>query len=147
MDTKLEKGIGRISYERVDNTESGHRLTLELSRDFGNYYFFLIPKYKGLIRPRYAPHITIIRIEKDIIPQELAETANLAQWAGRRVEFWYEPVVKSGDIFYWLDCYSTEFEAIRDTVNLPNELYNLANPLPPGFRKRFHTSIAKVPHE
>lgn len=111
---KLEQSYGIIKYE-------GDKCSLEVSKDFGDYYFSLIPKYYYANRPRYKPHITIVRSGIETIKE------NYGMWDGMKVPFVYEPTIKLdrknyfGEVdntYFLLDCFSLYIGLLREHLGL-----------------------------
>ena len=87
-------------------------------------------------RGKYPAHITVSRNEAPV---------NIEAWKkydGEAVEFFYTPGIKQGKIYYWLDVYCVRLEDIRLELGLP--VVNLYEPPLPGFRKRFHLTVANI---
>lgn len=119
-----------------------YRLVLDIDDELARYYRALLPKWRPCAPQRYQTHVTVVRPEKEIPP-------NLAVWGkyeGERVEFYYEPGLRQGKVFYWLRVCCTRLEDIRLELGLPvtlsfdsSEASYVAPPAP--FRKYFHTTI------
>lgn len=112
----------------------GHRLTVELDKDFGKYYYSLIPKYKNANRQKYNPHISVIRHETP---------PNLDVWGkyqGKRIVFQYDTIIRTCPVYYWLDVICKELEDIRSELGLfkPPMYPHL---VPEGYDKLFHITI------
>jgi hypothetical protein len=98
---------------RYGSAEYGHKLTVEVEQDLADYYRRLIPKAKGVIRQRYGAHVSVVRKETPV---------NLDAWGkyeGESIDFVYDSEVKSGKVYYWLNCFSTRLEEIRIELGLP----------------------------
>lgn len=129
----LHKTTGFLRYS-IGNT--GHNLIVEVCPDISYYYRSLIPKAisTDLNGQRYLPHISVVRKETPI---------NLDVWnkyQGKSLEFEYTNEIYSGEIYYWLNAFSTELEEIRAELGLP-----VTSPYtrPPGeYKKCFHITIA-----
>lgn len=128
------KSIGKIKYD----TSGGYRLTVEIDWELGRYYRSQIPKYIRVNAPRYPPHITVVRLGKEIPP-------NLKPWGkykNERVEFFYEHYLHQGKIYFWLNVWCIRLEQIREELGLPViSQYTIP---PEGFKKCFHATIANM---
>ena len=105
------------------------KITLELGRDFGNYYQSLIPKCIKTVKQSYPTHITIVRggIEPII---------NMEAWGkykDKEISFYYMPMFRYYKNVYVLDAFSQELNDIRVELGLA--------PYRKGYR-RFHITIA-----
>jgi len=125
----LFKSTGKLHYE--DN-----KLVVETDRELARYYFSLVPKYVKLNPQRYAPHISVVRKE---VP---AKMEHWKKYEGESVEFLYEPHVFHGDVYYWLNTFSTRLEEIRLELGLPVSS-EYTRP-PGGFFKCFHMTIGNT---
>ena len=99
-------------------------------RELGNYYRALIPKYVQAKPPKYAPHITIIRLGKESPPHY-----DWGDYDGRVIEFQYEPPLKFQFPYFFLDVYSEEIGQIRRELGLPTFRYPFT---------KYHTTIANL---
>lgn len=82
--------------------------------EIGKYYYSLIPKARYASRQKYPPHITVVR--KDL---ESANGLDWDQYNGKLITVYYENVLRSSDIYYWLDAWSKDIEEIRVSLGLP----------------------------
>lgn len=133
-DLKLYPSYGVLRYEEKDGK---HRVVVEgLDEELIRYYRSLIPWWKPANKPKYSPHITVVRIHKEA-------PADLTRWGefdGEAVEFLYEPRVYHGPVYYWLNIWCSRLEEIRESLGMP-----VTSPFtrpPDGFRKCFHTTLA-----
>jgi hypothetical protein len=111
---------------------------VDINHDLANYYFSLIPKYYHIQRPRWAPHITVVRPEKEK-PQK---TAKWGDHEGEIVRFMYDPYLFNDSQYFWLDIWCNRLEIIREELGLPNvSRYTLP---PVGHVKCFHCTIANT---
>ena len=123
---------GKLKYE----DGSGFRLVVEVNEELADYYFSLIPKYLRPRRPRWKPHGTVVRPEKEIPPR----TSKWGDHEGEVVSFMYDPYLFSDDQYVWIDLWCNRLEVIREELGLPNvSRYTLP---PSGFVKCFHCTIA-----
>jgi hypothetical protein len=126
-------GILRYSVEE----RVGHKLIVEIDPGIAETYRALVPKYVRLQRPRFAPHISVIRKER--IPED-----KLHLWGahdGKPVEFSYDPTIYNDELYYWLRVYSAALKAVRKELGL-DELSELARP--PDLHDCFHTTIGNT---
>ena len=111
---------------------------MEVDPGIAMFYRSLIPKYLPCNGTRYAPHVMVVREEKE-------EPVNKAAWGkyeGARVPFLYSPVVHQGKVYYWLNVFCVRLEDIRIELGLPAvSQYTLP---PEGFKKFFHCTIANT---
>ena len=85
-----------------------------VDKAFGDYYFALAPRYWNLQRPKEQAHITIVR--KDI------ETPTYNNWGfrdGKDILFEYEPIIKTDELYAWIDVFSDEIGNLREVLGLP----------------------------
>lgn len=133
MTIRLYPSTGRLRY----STKNGHRVTVEeLDEDLAAFYRSLIPFWMPANKPKFAPHITVVRIHKET-------PADLTAWGkhdGEEIEFLYEPCVYHDRTYYWLNIWCPRLEEIRAELGM-----SVTSPytLPPaGFKKCFHCTIA-----
>jgi hypothetical protein len=112
------------------------KLVLEVDRGIYHFYRSMVPKAVGLQGQRYAPHISVVR--KEVPP--LMEF--WGKHEGEQVPFKYSNVVHNGQVYYWLNAYSTRLEEIRKELGLP--LSSKYTQPPGGFEKCFHITIGNV---
>jgi len=127
---------GRLHYDL--DTEGYHRLAVQCDQGLADCYRSLIPKYYNAKRPRYPAHITVVRSYKEIPP-------NLEPWGkyqGEKIEWFYEPVIRMGTTYFWLNALCNRLEDIRIELGLPVRS-EYTRP-PEGFRKYFHMTIANM---
>ena len=130
MEEVLHSSIGRLQY-----SDEGSKLIVEVDKGIAQYYRALIPKWMPVLKPLYDPHITVVRQEKE----EPVHKEHWKKYQGEEVEFFYSPVVQQGKVYYWLNCFCSRIEDIRLELGLPvMSEYTLP---PEGFRKCFHMTI------
>jgi len=128
----VSSGILRYSYE------DGYKLIVEVDYDLANYYYSLIPKYYRVQKPRYKPHITVVRVKHEMPTQ-------LKYWGkydGDTLIFRYDGSVHYDNDYYWLSVWSSELEKIRRELGL-SDTSRIMKP-PTGFKKNFHCTIANT---
>lgn len=131
METQLHRSVGTLRYTRVPGY--GFRLVLEIDKGIPLFYRSLIPKWFPTSGQRHTPHISVVRRE---VP------TNLKAWGkyeGERIEFFYSHDIQRDNQYWWLDCFSTRLEEIREELGLP--LTSFRKPAD-GFRKVWHTTVA-----
>jgi hypothetical protein len=114
-------------------SENPYKLIVLIDKEITNYYRSLIPKYVITNRQMYPPHISVVRKE---------EPVNLEAWnkyQDQEIDFEYENIVYSGEVYIWLNVFSSKLEEIRLELGLPvTSLYTR----PPGeYKKVFHTTL------
>ena len=132
---KLFNATGIVHYDKF---EGEYRLVIKVNQEISNYYFSLIPKYYKVNRPRWPAHITLVRSGKEV-------PKNMAFWGvyeGKRIPFLYDPEIKSGTMYYWLNIWCKQFENMRFELGLPVVSQYAMPPL--GFVKCFHCTIANI---
>lgn len=120
---------------RYSMSPEGYKLIIEVDPEINRYARALIPPYLYPTRPRYEPHITVVRKE---VPQRLDMWG---RFEGCDVPFAYDPVVDHDAKHFWLRCWSTFLLNVRKGLGLP-----LMTPLtkPPSGEDCFHTTVATV---
>ena len=123
--------IGKLHY-----SHDCYKLIVEIDQGISDLYRSLIPKYLPVLKPKYAAHITVVRAEKEI-------PVNLEFWGkyeAELVEVFYSPEIKTGKIYYWLNCFCKRLDEIRIELGLPASS-EYTRP-PEGFLKCYHCTIA-----
>ena len=139
--SELFYSSGILSYHKSEKS-GGLKLILEVDQGIANYYRKLIPKTYPKINPQmYAAHISVVR----------HENPNLEFWGkyeGELVEFVYSNIIKNGEIYFWLDCYSLRLEEIRKELGLPfeplhpsHEFYKF---VPEPYSRTFHCTLGNL---
>lgn len=130
MEYTLFKSVGTLRYGYKGGD---YNLVVDVDQGLADYYRSLIPKSISFNRQKYPPHISVVRKEVPI---------NLDLWGkynGHEIEFVYSNVIRWGQVYYWLDVFSTRLEEIRLELGLPvSSQYTLP---PDGFVKCFHCSL------
>lgn len=112
-----------------------YKLIVEVDNEIGTYYRSLVPAYLKLKKPMYASHISVVR---NMIP------SNLEVWQkyqDKMVSFEYESWIYNDELYYWLNCYSTELETIRFELGL--KPYGDVTESPDK-RHKFHITIGNL---
>ena len=102
----LVKTKGTVQYR-------GLSCVLELSKDFGDYYYSLIPKYKNAQKQKYNAHVTIVR--------EFEQKSHLFSYQlCKNFEFSidYDPTIWYAYPYFFLECFSPQIEQLRADYGL-----------------------------
>lgn len=121
--------VGTLRYSGDD------RLTMEIEQDLADYYRSLIPPWLGFKRGRYGAHVTVVRQGKE----RPVDMTCWGRYEGQQVPFLYDPIIRFGKIYAWLDVYCTWLEELRLELGLPAQ--SVFTRPPDGFRKVFHTTL------
>lgn len=122
---------GNLRYSRGD---FGYKLIVEVDKGISDYSKSLIPKWIKVNSQRYRPHISVVRKETPL---------NLQYWnkyEGREIEFYWDSRVQIGEVYCWLNVFSSELEEIRIELGLP-ESSEYTRPPSPQFYRCFHTTL------
>lgn len=84
------------------------KLIVEIDEEISNYYFKLIPKYLGVQRQKFKPHISILRKAHD----------DFHKYDGSEVVFEYTNYIYRDEIYFWLNVFSNQIKKIRDELGL-----------------------------
>jgi hypothetical protein len=128
-------GIVRYTVEPI----VGHKVILEIDEEIKRFYFNLIPRYLDIQPQKYRAHISVVRKEKTPI--------NMNAWSrheGKEIPFFYSPLQRHGEVYWWIDAFSAELEDMRMELGLP--LDSRWHP-PPGYRHTFHISLGNKKHQ
>ena len=124
--------VGILSY--VED-ERGRQLILLIDQVISDYYRSLLPKYFYVQPQQWPAHITVVRRGLEVV-------SDLQFWGkheGEKVEFFYDPVVREGTVYFWLNCFSKRLEEIRLELGLSVKSEYTIPPEP--FIKVFHCTI------
>jgi hypothetical protein len=111
------------------------KLVVQVDPDLGNFYRSLIPKYYGVNRPMYEPHISVIR--KVVPPNMLV----WGKYQDERVDFDYDTYVFNDELYFWLNVYSPRLEEIRSELGVkPFGDVTLS----PDGRHKFHITVGNI---
>ena len=128
----ISSGTLRYSYE------DGYKVIVEIDDDLARYYYSLIPKYYRIQRPRYKPHVTVVRVKQEM-PTQLKYWGN---YEGDTIVLRYSGDIRFDNDYYWFPVWSTELEKIRRELGL-SDTSRILKP-PTGFKKNFHCTIANT---
>lgn len=112
-----------------------YKLIVEVDQEIGRLYRSLIPKYMSVNLPMYPTHITVVRSEKET-------PVILEPWGrydGEKIEYYYDPEVKIGTVYYWLNVFCRRLEEIRAELGMSVD--SIYTKPPEGFLKCFHITI------
>ena len=127
--SKLLTSSGRLQY--LEN----FKLNIEVDEQIVEFAKYLVPKYIGLRKQKYKPHITVIRNE--II-------SNLNKWGlyhDTIINFQYDNYIYNDDNYYWLRAFCPKLNEIRLELGLPiSSQYSRA---PDNFES-FHITIGNT---
>lgn len=133
MNLYTSTGILRYSQE-----EGYYRLVVNIDKELARYYFSLIPKWYDINRPKWLPHVTVVR--------PIKETPIIfdawGRYEGEKVEFQYDGTVYSGKVYFWLNVFCKRLEVIRAELGL--EVSSPYTRPPEGYKKCFHSTIANM---
>lgn len=93
----------------------GIKVIAEIDQGISEYYRNLIPKYYCVKSQAYSAHITIVRLNKET-PTNLE---NWLKYDGKKISYYYNPIIQNDDNYFWLDAYSEEIGDIREELGLP----------------------------
>lgn len=88
------------------------KLNVEVDPEIARFARALVPKSVPLRRPRYAPHITVVRNEAVPKPDLWG------RHEGVFVPFDYEPFVLNDEVYFWLRVYSPLLTQVRLELGL-----------------------------
>lgn len=128
MDIIFQKSVGILKYQE-------NKLIVEVDVELANYYRSIIPKYIGIQKPMYSPHISVVRKERF--------NNNWNKYQNKEIEFEYETFIYNDELYYWLNVYCKEFENIREELGLSN-MSKIT--MPPDFQKCFHITLGNLKH-
>lgn len=120
-------GRGKIRYTKSS-------VIVDCDPQIQHYYFSLLPKSLRYSPQKYPAHISVMRGKYEIPNQK-----RWAEFHGDTVNYLYSPVIKFGEIYCWIDCYSLDLELLRESLNL-YVIDRFTTP-PAPFKKTFHMTI------
>ena len=123
----LYNSIGTLKYG------SNYSLRLLIDPEIANYYRCFIPKKYNYNKPKYEPHISVVR---KVVP------TNLQHWGkyeDKQIEFQYDNNIHFGTQYIWLNCFSKELENIRLELGL--SIHDEFTEPPQDYKKCFHTTL------
>lgn len=127
---------GTLHYDNRRQDFGHQKLVLSADQALSDLYRALCPKYLRLNPQRYPAHVSVVR--KEIPPQ--MEYWN--KYEGEEIEFFYQPYVHGGTIYYWLNIFCTRLEEIRAELGL--EVSSSFTRPPDGFVKCFHLTLGNI---
>ena len=123
---------------RYSNDEGYYRLVVNIDPEISKYYYSLIPKWFDTNRPRWAPHVTVVRPIKEIPTIFDA----WGKYEGELVNFQYDGSVYYGKVYFWINVFCKRLEEIRTELGL--EVSSPYTRPPEGYKKCFHSTIANM---
>ncbi len=114
--------------------ENPLKIIVEVDPEIAEFYRSLIPKWIKVNRPRYPPHISVVRNE---------QPPDVRLWRrheGFNILFQYDPYIHVGRVYCWLNVYSKCLEYTRRELGLPVSS-EITRP-PEGHDRVFHMTIA-----
>jgi hypothetical protein len=112
------------------------RLTVEVDEGLAALYRSLLPKHIAVNRPRWDPHITVVRAGKET--PSIVE--HWGRYEGEDVIFGYDPDIRIDPVYLWLNCWCDRLAEIREELGLPaKSRWTLP---PSGGHQCFHLTIA-----
>jgi hypothetical protein len=111
------------------------KLVVQVDRGISDLYRSLIPRYLHVSRPMYDAHISVVR---NVEPPRMDVWG---KYEGQAVSFDYEAYIFNDELYYWLNVYSVELEAIRAELGLAP--YGDVSLSPDG-RHRFHITLGNL---
>src|SRR5687767_5811035 len=112
MQYQLHKSVGILRYSFHD--DYGYKLIVEVDQNISDYYRSLIPKYHYVQPQKYPAHISVIRHE---VPVHLE---HWGKYEGEEICFCYNPIIRHGKVYWWLDVHSNRLREIRNELGLPD---------------------------
>jgi hypothetical protein len=123
-----------ISTGILKYSENPFKLIVEIDQEIGLYYRSQLPKYIRCNRPLYPFHISVIRQKEPL-------NEFWCKYQSEEVEFVYDPIILSSDIYYWLGVSCDRLKQIRVELGLP-ELSWLTRS--PDGDNEFHITIGNM---
>ena len=111
--------------------EGLYRLVVLVDEELHRFYRSLIPPQYVCRRPKYPPHITVVRRETP-----LTDSWGLSH--GMEVSFEYDSFIHRGHSYWWLNCYSEELNRLRVELGLP---HSCSLTRPPDGTECFHSTL------
>lgn len=131
METFRSTGPLRYGFEE----DYGFKLVVEVDPEIHRLARWLVPAEFGIIKPRYSPHITVVRRETPVV---------MERWGtdeGRTVEFWYETYVRNDETYWWLRVFSDDLAQVRKELGL---LAYGRTSMAPDLKRCYHMTIGNV---
>lgn len=132
INTDLISSIGRIKYSKKPSI----RVVLDIDPELARFYRSLVPKHISHQKPKYKPHITIVRTGIETI----TKWDSWGLYDGAEIEFSYDPCVQIGRKYIFLDVYSNKLGEIREALGLPR--FRIPHQSVKTTKQCYHVTIA-----
>ena len=128
----LNHSTGTLHYGR-DN------IILVVDPEIYRYYRSLIPPWITTNSQMYPAHISVVRKETPL---------NVTPWKryeGEQVGFWYSNIIHFGNVYVWLNVFSTRLESIRMELGLSvDNSYPLLYKIPSWANRCYHITLGNL---
>jgi hypothetical protein len=121
----------RYSYE----PDYGYKLIVEVDPEIARLARWFVPKHIDLLKPRYAPHITVVRRE---VPTQLDKWG---LYEGRIVAFKYETFARNDETYWWLRVFSDDLAEVRRELGLAG--YGRTS-MAPDLKRCYHMTFGNM---
>ena len=101
----LVKYQGKLRY-------GNRHVVVDLDKEFGDYYYSLIPKYREVQKQKYPSHITVVR------SFEIPDRKNWGFWDGKIIRFKYDNTIQFNGLYYYLDVWGGVIGFVRKVLGL-----------------------------
>lgn len=136
-----EASLEAVGVLHYTEDAQGKRLVVDADPDLAAFYRALMPETMSWVKPRWPPHITVVRAGKDI-PIHLE---HWGKYEGEEVTFIYGNDMHLDKTYYWLNVWCDRLPEIREELGLPSKSRWT---LPPsGGHQCFHMTIANKKFE
>lgn len=108
------------------------KLYVEIENEFSKLYRAFLPKSISWNIPKFNPHISVIRNEE-------FSTQKIENLIDKEIEFECSSNIQIGEVYIWLNVFSSDLEEIRVLCGLKNHS-ELSKP--PCGSNNFHVTIA-----
>ncbi len=128
----MNSGINLFKSEGILHYGST-KLIVKVDPGIAYFYRSLIPKSIYIDPQKYKPHISVVRNETP------ANMENWGKYENQKIEFSYGNQIYNGQVYWWINAFSTQLEEIRIELGLSiSEYYTQP---PDGFNKCFHITL------
>jgi hypothetical protein len=130
---KMQEETGQLFVSQGELHYEQKKIIVVVDPEIVRFYRSLIPKWIYVAPQMYPPHISVVSKET---PQFMEFWGKYEQ---QKVEFSYSQTIRHGQVYWWLNAFSTRLEAIRSELGL-SVVEEYTRP-PIGFTKTFHISL------